>query len=389
MVVDEVDVTQVEVEVVADPCAPNPCTEAPLATCNYDRTAVETVTLPGRCSVVDGAASCDYDEAQELCPDGPCVLGGCVAVTDKCLWPYTPRVSYVTHLAFQSDEPCCHDFDGDGDDDNRFGDVLATVAPFIGSVDELLAKQIADRKMNMLLDFHGIDEPLADPVDDTRVDTLGYGGGFDAVRFVEPSTGLATFMLKLSSFVQEDEFIPRIRLAGSIDDGRWSGLDGRLSFILLGFEDAPTELVIERMGLAADVSLGPNGAGFDITGDGGRGGRLWGEVSRDGFLAALNTEFQYTCPCTLYSEDDGRAPIDIANNQCNEPESRPCEETEGICQALSDRDLCAGLLALLSADLDTDGDGINDALSVGMHFRATSAKVDWIQGCTAPPIEPE
>ena len=162
-----------------------------------------------------------------------------------------------------------------------------------------------------------------------------------------------------------------------------------MSFILLGFDDAPTELVIERMGLAADVSLGPNGAGFDITGDGGRGGRLWGEVSRDGFLAALNTEFQYTCPCTLYSEDDGRAPIDIANNQCNEPESRPCEETEGICQALSDRDLCAGLLALLSADLDTDGDGINDALSVGMHFRATSAKVDWIQGCTAPPIEPE
>lgn len=378
--VDEVD----EVEVAASPCEPNPCVTPPTPTCAYDRTAVSGWVSPGVCSVVEGAAHCEYLEAREPCPEGPCVLGGCLEVADKCEWPYSPHISYVAELKFGSEVPCCHDYTGDGVPDNKFGEVLAAVEPFIGNIDDYVAGQIAERKLNMLLDIQGLDAPKASPLDDAEVDVLGYESGFDALPFVDPATGLASMMMRLSTFLPEGHLIPRIRAAGRIEQGRITTQDGRLAFILLGFDDAPTELVVNRMGFEGAMSPGPNGDGFNIDGVGGGLARLWGEVDRKTFLASLNAEFQYSCPCTVFSRDDGQVPIDIESDTCNTPESHPCEDNSGICQALSDAVLCPTFLALLGADIDTDGDGENDALSLGIRFRATSAKVAWIQGCPGP-----
>ena len=101
----------------------------------------------------------------------------------------------------------------------------------------------------------------------------------------------------------------------------------------------------------------------------------------------MNAEFHWGC-CTVYAEEDHRYPLDPATATCNTAVT-PCSEEAGLCAALTDPDTCESLMALLDLDIDSDGDGENDAMSVGLHFKATSARIGWIEGCGPAPTDPK
>ena len=365
-------------------CEPNPCAEVPTAGCSRDRTAAVEVTA----SCAEGADGplCSYAPGPlELCELGPCVLGACIDMTDRCDWPYTERISYVTEIRFQGEPACCHDFDGDGVVDNAFGTLMAQLAPAIGSFDDWMTANIDGHHMNLLFDIMGLDEPLTDPIDDPSIDVIGYESNFDNVVFVDPKTGLSSVKLKLLSFLDEIDWIPRNHAVGRIDQGHISVRDGRLGFVFF-LNDQVVELLVEDMHFEGDLSLGPNGKGFAIDGDGGRGARLWGRVTRDSFLTAMNGEFQWNC-CTAFAVEDGEAPLNLAENRCNTPVSS-CEETPGLCTALADPDTCNLLFTLLAPDLDADGDGTKESMSLGFHFKATSGSIGWMESCGPAPTDP-
>jgi len=62
----------------ATPCAPNPCTTPPAASC--DGTSIVTPAALGACAVVDGQASCTYAETRTDCAEAGkiCVAAACV-----------------------------------------------------------------------------------------------------------------------------------------------------------------------------------------------------------------------------------------------------------------------------------------------------------------------
>jgi len=374
---------------VAVLCQPNPCTTPPPSGCSVDRGAETTYAAVGDCTVVSGAEQCDYAPGPcTLCSGGPCLLGACFDLGgDRCAWPYTDRVSYISEIRFQGEPACCHDFDGDAQVDNHLGTYLAQIAPVIGDWDDYLANEISgNHNMNLLLDFMGLDEPLTDPINDPFVDVIGYEANFDGEVFVEPATGNAELMLKMLSFITEESFMPRDRAVARIDQGHITASDGRLAIVNFGFDDAKVELLIEDMHFEGDVSVGPNGRGLVLDGDGGRGARLWGRVARKSLLDWMNAEFHWGC-CTVYAEEDHRYPLDPATATCNTAVT-PCSEEAGLCAALTDPDTCESLMALLDLDIDSDGDGENDAMSVGLHFKATSARIGWIEGCGPAPTDP-
>ncbi len=65
----------------ANPCEPNPCTTPNADVCSLDGLSVLTYVNPGLCSVVEGAATCQYTETTIDCTlDGKACIGGlCVA----------------------------------------------------------------------------------------------------------------------------------------------------------------------------------------------------------------------------------------------------------------------------------------------------------------------
>jgi len=367
-------------------CEGNPCADLPRAGCSLDRTA--QIAFEPTCSEgADGPVCSNPAGELQLCEAGPCVLGACIDMTDPCDWPYTDRISIVTEIRFQSDTPCCHDFDGDGTADNAFADLMAQLAPAFGDFDLWIGSQIDGHHMNWLFDFMGVGEPLTNPIEAKSIDVIIYESNFDNVVFIDPSTGMSQVMLKYLSFQDEHDWIPRNYAVGSITNGHVRASDGRLGFIYF-LDDEPVELLVEDMHFEGDVTLGPNGKGFAIDGNDGQGATLWGHISRDSFLTAMNGNFQWEC-CTAFSVEDGEVPLNIAGNRCNTPISS-CEESAGFCSGLADLNTCNLVFTLLDAqlDVDSDGDGVKDAMSVGFHFKATSGAIGWEQNCGPAPTDP-
>ena len=63
---------------------------------------------------------------------------------------------------------------------------------------------------------------------------------------------------------------------------------------------------------------------------------------------------------------------------CTKPTNASCEDsgTEDACAQVAD--YCGILLLFLKPDLDTDFDGKNDAMSVGVWVDATSATIEGV-----------
>ena len=88
-------------ESLADPCAPNPCTEVKAPECDIDGISVITYDSPGTCDGTGGVATCTYASSTVHCPAGDTCEGGlCMAAPPQ---PVAGEV-IVTEILYDTQE---------------------------------------------------------------------------------------------------------------------------------------------------------------------------------------------------------------------------------------------------------------------------------------------
>ena len=159
---------------------------------------------------------------------------------------------------------------------------------------------------------------------------------------------------------------PRVRFEGaSISGGE---LDAGPSDFFLSLPVAGIELSLTINDASIQGELGGGAAGVTLT-----NGYLTGVVSIESIIGALNLFLNSdTCSCLGLTED--LIAVDGINISCTStPDADACSTDDNeVCGTIAG---ACGLLGILGGilDVDSDGDGVNDSLSVviGLEMDAT------------------
>lgn len=385
---DEGDVAD-GAEVAGDACSGVSC-EVPPVRCNEDRSGV-VVSSEAVCVADGGAFECRASEAMTACAFGTefCIDERCMTHAEFCQPDPKRRWTYFTKLAGgnQSDplpdgtiaDRCCFDFDGDGEIDNRLGQIFWQNRALLGDVNEITVKQIASGLLSMLVEIRGLpDREEGDgsnaPLNAEHVEIMGAGGGIPT----NGATGLGTTYVYNPPSWFPRTHLPRAFGTGKIVDGRLLAYDGQ-SVLRTGGTLPGLQVPIKHVRFDARVSIGPNGRGLAMGGlSGDRGGQYGGLVPTRGFYELVNAVVTEQCPCAQFGPNV--LPVDLDTGECNPPIEGDCSAGEPYCQAFTGP-LCSAFMGLFEPDIDSDGDGKLDSLSVGFWFEGTSIEVT---GCTVP-----
>ncbi len=366
-----------------DPCDPNPCTNAPAAACNAAGDAVVTFEATGTCTDDSGSAACAYGTASETACDAgeTCTNGACVAAGDACDYVFDGAVSYVSHLAIGSqdastDPPsdtCCFDFGGaDSGIDNSLGDLLRIAAAFVGDLNASITEQLEDGTLTLLLETVGVD----DAVNDSDLTINGFYGEDSDTDFADNLGGMETFKVNKSSFIAGTAS-PLITFPGAtITDGVLEAGPTLFSLSIPILEGVTLQADINDTRVEGNVAVGPNGSGLTMDGTATSpvtgetlGAKLGGVIKETDLYAALNG-FMASSDCVDLGGDefispDGMCSSNIDTSAC--PDGDTTATLAGFCSTL---------LAFITPDIDTDNDGEEDAISIGVWLKATSATID-------------
>jgi hypothetical protein len=247
-----------------------------------------------------------------------------------------------------------------------------------------IAEQIASGDLTLLLETVGVD----DVANDASIDINGFYGEDADGDLANNAAGTSTFSVDPTSF-QSGTAIPLIGFPNaSISNGVLSAGPSlfRLSVPIVG---AQLDIAVTATRLEADVGAGPNGSGLEMGAGSELGGKLGGVILRTDLYSALNA-FIASCTCVTYG--DGGTQLIRENGTCNTTaNTSTCTAEDGdACKQLPT--LCSTLLAFIDSDVDTaclesgeyveaDCDGENDAISVGVFVKATSATIDGVLQC--------
>lgn len=375
-------------DVPPDPCEPNPCTGVADECLGYQ---LVSYAATGTCEVVEGLAECAYqysvvDDCGAKAMD--CQDGACTAAPALCDYEFSNRASYVHGIAVGGvggEEDCCFDFHGDGPIDNALGELLGGIAQLVGAgeLNQLLADEIAAGTVVILLEWEGLESAAAD----IAVGISGYYGvtvdalgnpiaSLSASDYANNVAGQGRFEVFDASF-KSGVGVPLIHLpGGTIEDGLLTAGPGvfELSLPILG---KVIEAHVGGARLEAEVAMHPNGKGLMFV-----DGKLGGYVSMADLFAALNTFVVDECPClnltgplVFYTDDTEPPTCDpVPDAACN-----PDDYYQGPCHTLGQ--VCSVALPLIQADVDTDGNEHQDALSIGVWLDATAAELVGIDSC--------
>lgn len=379
--------------VVADPCTPNPCTNPPAPTCDEDGKVV-TAGATGTCTANGAVPECAYTTTATACePDEVCATGACIAAGDPCEYEFAEAASVVTEiriasLAADNSDDCCFDFNGDDKVDNKLGSILKTAAGLVGDLNGTIKAQVDDGKLVILLEEEGLD----DVTTDSSITLNGFIGDPTAgAKTGADADGLGTFTALNSSFLPGTA-VPLISFQNAaIAAGVLSGGPTVFTLSLPLLEGAPLVVQISMTQLEGKVTTGPNGKGLDIgaqaTGD--LGAKLGGVIKEvdlyeavnsfiasscvvvtdaDNKLVSLGADGTWKCASTTAS---GGNPAEVDSSACDEDD--PAKKLAGFCGALA---------LFIRPDVDTDMDGKNDAISIGLWINATSATITPDPVCT-------
>jgi hypothetical protein len=369
---------------ISNPCEDNPCQDAPAPRCSDDGKGVVTSADTGTCTAEGASFTCEYAESSVACDDGQvCVAGACVAAGDLCDYAFADRVSYVTEIMLGNQgagspppDDCCFDFTGDGKNDNKLGSILKAASSLAGlNINSTIAEQIASGSLTLLLETRDV----SDVSNDDNVGLYGFYG-YDADQDADNNAaGTSPFVVNPQSF-QGDTDIPLIGFPGAkITNGVFTAGPSlfQLSIPIVG---ANLELSISETQLEGEVAAGPNGLGLTMNGNAGKGAKLGGVIKRTDLFKAINT-FVKTCTCVEIAEDGGD--LIGPDGKCNAAVTTSCTADDGqACTQLPG--FCGALIALVAPDVDLDGDGTKDAVSIGVWLKATSASITGIDQCVEP-----
>jgi len=372
----------------ADPCDPNPCTSPPAATCNGDNTAVVTAASPGTCTDDGGTASCEYTTSETACTDDKiCSGGACAEPGDPCDYTFDSKVSYITHLSIGSQaeatapakpaDDCCFDFNDDGVVDNKLGTLLGLIGGLLGGDLDLNAQvqaQIDGGSVVVLLETLGVDGAS----DATGVTINGFLGEDADDDLTNNASGTAEFTVNNSSFKPGTKD-PLISFGGAEVSGGVLTAGPSLFALSLPIVGVQIDLAITNTRIEAVVSEGPNGNGLVMTGDvldpdsnEPYGAKLGGVITQADLFNALNGYIATSC--VEVTDDDGKL-ISFVDNKWKcagsaDTSTENCEEDDPATQIVS---YCSAAIGIITPDIDTDDDGVKDAISIGLWVKATSA----------------
>lgn len=276
-------------------------------------------------------------------------------------------------------DACCFDFTGDGQVDNKLGQIFRSMGQLAGmDVNGLYADAIASGSVLKMVSVEGLD----DLVNDGAVQVSLLDGKDADADLTNNLVGLGSFEVLASSFGQDGRAVSRFA-NGSVTSGQLVAGPStvRLSLPLLG---TMVELELSEARLEGPILLGPDGKGLAIGSASGEGAKLGGVVRRRDVAQALNAAAR-KCSCLQYA--DGKDAISITSNstlKCETPAKDDCTAQDGaFCDSFGS--FCAVTLGLFASDVDLDGDGakssIDDGVSLGVRLKATSATVQKIEGC--------
>jgi len=350
----------------------------------YIRNANDLCVLPSECTedLCSYHGSCDDAGGTPVCT---CDLGyqgtfcdGCAPdyVEDGqggCILDQDPQTchdyrfgasTFIQEFLFEGQQDCCFDYTSDGVPDNNFLNLCLLFEMATDSdCNTMVADAVADGEILKLLEFHGL-TALAD--------------GALTTPFFNGTASGQTYTVAEDQFVQEEGLCtaaPNELLTGSIDGTTLQAHGDALHLL-----DLPVHfpqgtfyvpLSLHDVRLEADLS-------DDVEGVTVVDGRLGGWTYLSLIFDTLNALFDEQCSCLgltgpriAYSIDAGGWDI-----QCDTPAESTCTEEDNPMCASS---FCNSVLILQNlADVDTDDDGVEDAVSVGVRFSGGPAEISGI-----------
>lgn len=283
----------------------------------------------------------------------------CFAYPDSFAWQ---PASIVTILTLASDE-CCRDINGDGENDNA---VVSLIEAMQGaSVEDFnthWATSIANGELILVLEHDGIDDPV-----DSNQYVLNVLEGSSAT-----TTGVA---IDTGSFEQGSHprwFFPEAQVSDGELAAQLGTMNLQYNFI------APMETPVHSVVLTGNLSApGIIEDGLAIT-----GGLLSGVILLEDFTGSLN-EVAKNCACLdnpdsllLFDPTDSSGEcamedVDPIYDDCWDAGEDHCAALLQICSQV-------GFLPMI-ADIDTNGSGYNDAMSIGMTIKADPILIDGVE----------
>lgn len=277
--------------------------------------------------------------------------------------------SFVTRFEIATDEQCCHDLDGDGTNDNFIGSNIISLASSFGGVDvnANIQAAISQGRLIYLLEY--------DHFDNDRYDgSLGLKfltGGDAMPPFGDNLVGSGSFMVDPNSYDSQGQPLWAFTSAYVID-GMLHAEGGQLQIYFPGLVEE-VDLALRNVVLDATVTPGADLA------EGGKvvltDGRLSGGLMMERFYDSMNVVAN---ACTCLGQDIFTKKYSTVNGQqqpyydCALSASACANDPDDACRTVGDRQLCFFLgVASKNADVDTDGDGVRDALSFGTRIEAT------------------
>ena len=280
---------------------------------------------------------------------------------------------------FQSEEfeqsRCCFDFDGDGEKDNKLGDVIILAGSLgdgldIPGLNAQLQESIDDGSLIIIFEHMGLDDLV-----EAAFDINFLFGELDSVESIT-GDGSATNPVLIDPQSFDEGSYPQAQIPdAALAEGAVTAGPGnaRLQLDLLG---AQLSLAIRQVQIRSTVPDTPE-SGLDDKGVFLQEGELGGFATIADLYDALNG-FASTCECygleegeTLISYDEND-PVNTDLVTCADVETDTCDDTCGTIAQY-----CSSAVPIIAgqADLDSDGDGVKDSITVGLTFTAAGADI--------------
>lgn len=330
---------------VSDPCEPSPCAEPAVATCKDPSTIVRTpftacdpqLTTPVCAATANSETACP--------PESPCVAGFCKS--DPAAYAFSPDVAYIDRANVVA-AGCCFDLDGDGQIDNALAAFEAWRSEYFPGNSY---GEIDTREHPVLIEFRD------------AIGTLNVFPGRLTSSLSSAALGHGVFEVPVTAFKPQN------------------GAPLESALFQQTYSHASTVVTDSASRFALTLRRWLDEDGHAVYSDGYAGGLLPLEVYA-GFLDAQVRD----CDCFVMPE---AAPAIVT--EASDPGSLrlACSAAfvgaKSLCAEGAAPQACVYLgvhraafcdqLAMLPVDQDSDGDGQNDAISVGVSLSVVNATI--------------
>lgn len=277
--------------------------------------------------------------------------------------------TFLRTLEIDETEQCCRDFTGDGVNDNKIGQYARILGGTGQDINGNIATAIEAGELSYLFTYR--DWSNEDFDGDLGMTVLL--GVDETPDFQDNLMGMGTFLVTPESFDDVTGDPKWVFDDVTVNNGHLVARGGTLNLFFPNLLDQ-VQLLATDVRIEADV-VPP----ADLASGGTvalENGELSGAMDRDLFYESMN-EASASCACIGLPVFEYDADADKYDCVTTDEIQTACQfDPSSGCRFLSNRMACQFLeLASGDIDVDTDGDGVADAFSVGVKFSGVGASV--------------